>query len=339
MVYASQEKESRAKENITLLKEELATLSKLVERGASLSLSQENDVKQLRLAREELQRQVEEQSVQIHLLEGKLDEQNKYQLELREQVATHVATIHDFKEKLATKEADSLREVKRRLKTQKELQDARGLLDEKARQEETQKVEMDHAKMQNHDLQKQLTDAQATMEKYLRDYEALCLRTQKVTTDLENQVTENKKLQAEHASIDKEMKLKLAEIGRLKTENQLLERKVDMEHRAGLQFKQMAADAKNPLLEAQAEIANLKAELLAAKKIETVLEKKAETIERERESKLKMYLRAEAKVKEQSDLKIEQERLAVDLGNEIKDYVEEGRQLRKVCSNWLSDLR
>ena len=196
-----------------------------------------------------------------------------------------------------------------------------------------QKVEMDHAKMQNHDLQKQLTDAQATMEKYLRDYEALCLRTQKVTTDLENQVTENKKLQAEHASIDKEIKLKLAEIGRLKTENQLLERKVDMEHRAGLQFKQMAADAKNPLLEAQAEIANLKAELLAAKKIETVLEKKAETIERERESKLKMYLRAEAKVKEQSDLKIEQERLAVDLGNEIKEYVEEGRQLRKVHYN------
>jgi hypothetical protein len=66
----SQEKESRAKENITLLKEELSTLSKLVERGASLSLSQENDVKQLRLAREELQRQVEEQTVQITLLEG-----------------------------------------------------------------------------------------------------------------------------------------------------------------------------------------------------------------------------------------------------------------------------
>ena len=105
MVYMSQEKEGRAKENITLLKEELATLSRLVERGASLSVSQENDVKQLRVAREELQRQVEEQSVQISLLEGKLFEQNNYHVDLREQVAQHLATITDVKDRLAAKES------------------------------------------------------------------------------------------------------------------------------------------------------------------------------------------------------------------------------------------
>ena len=330
MVYMSQEKEGRAKENITLLKDELATLSRLVERGASLSVSQENDVKQLRLAREELQRQVEEQSVQIALLEGKLFEQNNYHVDLREQVAQHLATITDVKDRLASKESDSLREVKRRLKTQKELQDARILLEEKSKAQETLAMEVDVSKAQNIELQRQLQEAHTTMEKYLRDYDTLYNRTQKVTTDLELQANENRKLQVEHVAIDKEMKLRLAEIGRLKTENQLLERRVDTEHKTGLQFKQLAADAKNPLLEAHSEITKLKAELISLRRLESGLERKAETIAREKETQMKLHLRAEGKVKEQTELKMEQEKLAEDLGREVKESVEESLQLRKV---------
>ena len=45
VVYMSQEKEARAKETIGQLKEEMINLSKLVERGAGLSMSQETIVK------------------------------------------------------------------------------------------------------------------------------------------------------------------------------------------------------------------------------------------------------------------------------------------------------
>ena len=45
IVYMSQEKEARAKETIGQLKEEMINLSKLVERGAGLSMSQETIVK------------------------------------------------------------------------------------------------------------------------------------------------------------------------------------------------------------------------------------------------------------------------------------------------------
>lgn len=44
-MYMSQEKEARAKETIGQLKEEMINLSKLVERGAGLSMSQETIVK------------------------------------------------------------------------------------------------------------------------------------------------------------------------------------------------------------------------------------------------------------------------------------------------------
>lgn len=40
-------------------------------------------------------------------------------------------------------------------------------------------------------VEKQLSEARATMEKYLRDYDTLFNRTQKLTEDLEDQVRTN----------------------------------------------------------------------------------------------------------------------------------------------------
>lgn len=328
-VAQSQDREGRAKENIALLKDELATLSRLVERGASLSLSQENDVKQLRVAREELQRQVDEQAVQLSLLEGKLQEQNSYQGELREQCAAHLVSIADLREKLVAKEADNVREIKRRLKTQKELQDSKASLDEKVRVEEELRREMELSRQRANDLQRQLSDAQLVMDKQLREYEGVLARTQRAAVELDAQARENKRLQTEMASSDKEAKLRQAEVERLKSDNLLLERRVDMEHGAALAYKQAAADAKTPFLDAQAEIASLKTELLNTRKVELGLEKRAEAIAREKETQVKLHFRAEARAKEQADLRLEQERLAADLTGEVRDFVAEAAVLRK----------
>jgi hypothetical protein len=58
LVYMSQEKEMRGKETINQLKEEMSNLSKLVEKGAGLSINQENMVKEFKQAKEDLQRHV-----------------------------------------------------------------------------------------------------------------------------------------------------------------------------------------------------------------------------------------------------------------------------------------
>ena len=109
VVYMSQEKEARAKETIGQLKEEMINLSKLVERGAGLSMSQETIVKvsyksasailllsiileivplfvrmqELKQAKEELQLIVDEQAAKLQLTENQLMTQNKVQDELR----------------------------------------------------------------------------------------------------------------------------------------------------------------------------------------------------------------------------------------------------------------
>ena len=78
-------------------------------------------------------------------------------------------------------------------------------------------------------LEKQLTEARATMEKYLRDYDTLYQRTQKLTEDLEEQILKNQQLHLENVSVEKEGKLRREEIVRLGTEKAQMERKVERE--------------------------------------------------------------------------------------------------------------
>ena len=106
----------------------------------------------------------------------------------------------------------------------------------------------DLAKSKQHaaDLDKQLTDAKATIEKCLRDYDALLAKTQKVnrlstpkycyviiyavckqvTDDLESQVKQNKKMLESQQAMEKDLGLKRIEVSRLNTDNSLLQKKV-----------------------------------------------------------------------------------------------------------------
>ena len=72
MVDQAQEKELKAKDTINSLKEEITNLSKLVERGAGLSLGQENMLKELVKVRDDLTRDNEEKTDRVSLLESQL---------------------------------------------------------------------------------------------------------------------------------------------------------------------------------------------------------------------------------------------------------------------------
>lgn len=130
--------------------------------------------------------------------------------------------------------------------------------------------------------------------------------------------------------LEKELKLKHIEIGRLRTDKDILERKVDKEHRAMLHYQQVAEDAKTPLTIAQAEIESLKKDLLAAHRHEILISKEAEKVGREKEMQMRAKERAEEKTKEQIDLRVEQERTAQSLAEELSETKVEIQKLRKV---------
>ena len=83
LVDQAHDKEIKAKDTINQLKDEISNLSKLVEKGAGLSAGQENMVKELLRVRDELQRQTEEQSTAMKVIETQLREVHKQNTELK----------------------------------------------------------------------------------------------------------------------------------------------------------------------------------------------------------------------------------------------------------------
>ena len=329
LVNASQEKETKAKESIAALKEEMASLSRLVERGAGLSITQENMVKELRQAKEELERQLEEQGQQLEMIENQLIEQHKVQEELRGERDDARKTILDLRERVASKEKENARELKRREKMGKELQDVRVRLDEKEKDELKLIADVRSEQLKKAESDRQLVDAKAAMDKMLRDYEALSSRTSKLGEDLETQVTRNKKLVEDALNAEKEMKFKVMEVGRLKTDNDVLERRCEKEKRETMHCKQLLEESKIPLQLAQAEIESLRGDLVAAHRQEGLVVKEKDKVAREKDQQLKLTHKAEMATKEQKDLLFEQERATQSVSTELHEARIEVQKLRK----------
>jgi len=329
MVDVAREKEVRAKETINQLKDEIANLSKLVEKGAKLSGGQESMVKELLVTRDELQRQAEEQTQQTKVLEAQLTELNRQKDDLEENHAAVKAKGESLEENLAARQAEVLREQRRRERLDKELRDTRGKLDKRTMEQEAMGAEVVTAQAQIGQLEKQLTEARATMEKYLRDYDTLYQRTQKLTEDLEEQILKNQQLHLENVSVEKEGKLRREEIVRLGTEKAQMERKVEREHRAAIKYRQLLDESKTPLLLAQAEIVTLQKDLDAFKHKEIVRAKELEVVERERNLQVKETAKAHEKVHEKETRVKEQERIAYSLENEMNSFKAETVKQRK----------
>ena len=115
-------------------------------------------------------------------------------------------------------------------------------------------------------LEKQLTEARATMEKYLRDYDTLYTRTQKLTEDLEEQMEKTGTVHGELVSSQKECKLQRDECTRMSTEKNQMERKVEREHKAAMRYRQLFDESKTPLTMAQQEVQSLNKELEVRKR-------------------------------------------------------------------------
>eukprot|EP00620_Florenciella_sp_RCC1587_P017235 CAMPEP_0182572826 /NCGR_PEP_ID=MMETSP1324-20130603/17912_1 /TAXON_ID=236786 /ORGANISM="Florenciella sp., Strain RCC1587" /LENGTH=946 /DNA_ID=CAMNT_0024787841 /DNA_START=180 /DNA_END=3021 /DNA_ORIENTATION=+ len=329
LVDVAHEKESRAKETINHLKDEISNLSKLVEKGAKMSNGQETMVKELMKTREELQRQSEEQQAQAKVLESQLQELHSQRESLDDANKAQAEEIGGLKEQLDSRQAEIKREQRRRERLDKELRETREKLDSKTHEQEAMTDEVDKAGVQIDQLEKQLSEARTTMEKYLRDYDSLYNRTQKLTEDLEEQIIKNQQLHVENVSVEKEMKSRREEIVRLNTEKGLMERKLEREHRAMLQYKQKLDESKTPLVMAQAESAALSKDIDQFKRDQELMAKEKEGVERERDLQFKNTQKAEEKVRDVETAAREQERIAYSLENEMNGLKSETVRQRK----------
>lgn len=329
MVDVAHEKEVRAKETISQLKDEISNLSQLVEKGAGLSIGQDTMVKELIRVRDELAHRVDEQTQTLRMFETQLTELNTQHEILKTDKATADQTVADLRDTVTSKDNEISRELRRRERIDKELHSVRGRLDGKSAQNEELTLEIAHAQQATAAAKKQLSEARATMQKYLHDYDALFGRTQTLTKDLEEQMLRNAQLAAEQTKQEKATKLITDEAAQLQATIQQWEHRLERERQQAERYKVLYNSSKTPLGLAQAEIQSLQREIDNFRRLEEQHRKQIDVAERDISKQKAATKQAEDRTHVQEDSVKEHQRIVSSLEAELTSYKSEVNRVQK----------
>ena len=117
------------KETIQKLKMEIANLSRLVEQGAGLSIGQDNTVQELINLRDDLKKQVEDQSGSIKQLKEHMNTLNGRVVQLEGEKDEQKHQIKELNDLVTQREAEQERDRRRKKRLDEELKDLKGQLE------------------------------------------------------------------------------------------------------------------------------------------------------------------------------------------------------------------
>ncbi|KAG6613681.1 Cilia- and flagella-associated protein 58 [Phytophthora cinnamomi] len=330
MVDASHEKELRAKETIQQLKDEIINLGRLVEQGTGLSAGQESMLKEVMRAKEELMRANEEHEINAKKDHERMQELHRRLSEMDTLTASQKSDIQTLKDQLAMKAAEQEREMRRKERLDKEIKDVKSKLEKKTMEQTQGATELIRLQTQVGGLEKQLAEARGTMDKYVRDYETLFGRTQKLTDLLNEQSDKTMQLEVERRNLENELKARQDEIHRVKLEKGTVERKLDKEKRQLQQLEEKLEGEHTAKLVLQTQIKSMQHDLDLDKINEDHARTELEALEREKAMQTKQTLKAEGKVRRAQDEIKTNERVAKNLEQELAGFKLEASKQRKL---------
>eukprot|EP00929_Paragymnodinium_shiwhaense_P008461 TRINITY_DN112414_c0_g1_i1.p1 TRINITY_DN112414_c0_g1~~TRINITY_DN112414_c0_g1_i1.p1 ORF type:complete len:861 (+),score=377.43 TRINITY_DN112414_c0_g1_i1:153-2735(+) len=212
MVEASHEKEQRAKETIHNLKVEIASLSHLVEQGAGLSVNQENTVNSLITQRDELAKTRDRLEAQVQKLNGD-------NILLTETVQKHESEklqgeveIANLKDMLNAKRTEADRELRRRERLDKELQELRGTLHARDKSLAQAKSDVKAQEEQKALLENTLKDHQLSVKTRKQEQEKLEAEIEELKTQNKAEEHAKQKIHEDNTELTKDLKTKAEEI-------------------------------------------------------------------------------------------------------------------------------
>ena len=330
MVDASHEKEVRAKETIQKLKMEIANLSRLVEQGAGLSIGQDNTVQDLINLRDDLKKQVEDQSTSLKQLKDHMNTLNGRVVQLESEKDEQLSTIKELNDLVAQREAEQDRDRRRKKRLDEELKDLKGQLEIRLQEIGSQNREVDTQKDKIKRLETQLKEARGTMEKQVQAMDTLFGKTQKLAEDLDKQMIANDEVTKEMQRMQGEMKKKDTEISNLANDNNGIKRRVDKEKKKVVVMQQRVADAKQARDMVVVELTQTQKDLEVARRREDGLSKNIESLNGRLEVKDRAVAREVDRTKAQSDLVVMEQRKVKALEDDIHVYAQEAAKQRKL---------
>jgi len=317
MVEASHEKEQRAKETIHNLKVEIASLSKLVEQGAGMSINQENMVNHLVQKkndlvkrRDMLQGQVTQLTQQNNALQEKVD---TYSQSCREDKAE----LEELKEQLLARKTECERELRKKEKLDRDLKESRKFLDARADDIKNKTEEVNGKKQQ-------LQQIQETLRKQRKDEAQLKVKTD----DMQEEINQMRKVNEDESNLRKRyakeqndtqtviatMHDELKGVDRQKAR---IANQMDKLKKEKAASDTQRADMEKDRNELRAEVTSLQKSIEKLKRQEETDHKAVLDMLHERDILNKNVVRAEDRTKEQMDLVKRHESQANNLAREV----------------------
>lgn len=228
------EKEQSAKEAIQSLKQEIANLTKLVEQGAGLTLSQEQNVNELIKTRDELVVERDKLLDELVKLRSTLEDSQMKQSDLEKKfeeannMISQVILIHFFKivflfsfdlfkldADINTRKMEAQRELRKKEKIDRELKETKALLEQKAIDLKNMQQSLERAKVEINKMETQQKEQKSILERTLKDSDVLNARFTKLQHDFEEQVLNNDALANENALKVHELKVRYLTSGQV----------------------------------------------------------------------------------------------------------------------------
>ena len=329
MVGASHEKEVKANETIQKLKAEITTLSRLVEKGAGL-IGQGNTVEELIKVRDVLQRRLDEAQRQNQDLTTQ-NEALLGELEHRKQKnRAKKAEIAEMKNQLQAKQAEQDRQGRMKERVEKELQELKDKLEGKSKDAANLSTTIKDQQGKIKKLDGQLREARSTMEKYLRDFDALYQNTQKLTEQLDEQMHRSEMLTEHNITLEQDLKAQQDEVARHKQDVGRLQRHLDNAKKENKKCQAKLAEEKATQSELKAQIQSITRDLeLEARTVEK-RQHDIESLHRDRDQQRQKLVRESQRSKENQEKHEASERTIAHLESKITRYRNEAVKARNV---------
>ncbi|KAL8621368.1 hypothetical protein ACOMHN_048168 [Nucella lapillus] len=330
MVDAAHEKETRARETIQSLKQEITNLSKLVEQGAGLTMGQEHSVNELLKMKEDLTKERDDQLQEISRLREELSDANTKQTDLEQKKSDAEDKIQELTQDIQVRSNEAQRESRKKDKQERELKQSKADLDAKTSEIKSLTSQIEKHKTENQKLEQQLKEQKVLNERVLKDVDISSTRLSKLQADFENQVLAADAMASENQTRVAELKQKEDEVNGLKTDTQKVNKMREMIQRKLRQVEDQKGDIERERETLRSQITGLERELDAAKKQAEADKKAIEDLVRERDILNKNLLKAAGATQKQLHLVKLHEQSKKNLEQEIQNYKEEAQKQRKI---------
>ncbi|KAJ3193153.1 hypothetical protein HK101_005340 [Irineochytrium annulatum] len=215
---ACQKREETLREDLRLLKVEIAGLNTTVKQGVGLSVVQERTLNELIAAKEAAQRDLDAELDRIVHLRNSISEISEKIRVSDQQKRDREHEIYDLKERNAAKKADIDAELRNKERLERDLRELRVVVTVKSQEVRGKQDAVNRATDEIGILESQIRSQKQMLEKLFKDQESLQGRTIKLQLDCNEQITMTSELIDDNEQLAKDVKSKEDDLEKTKSE-------------------------------------------------------------------------------------------------------------------------